>query len=148
MEVLGILMKYQGEVKLNVDKSTIWGILSNPESVSSCFPGIKSITKEGDAYKVVGSAGIGFIKGEYKATVTFTNLKPMESMTISAKGTGLNSNVDIVAQVKVDDGKLTYDAEVKVAGVLASVGARLMDPAVNKLISDLFDCIKNKVEKK
>lgn len=37
----------------------------------------------------------------------------------------MNSNVDIVAQVKVDDGKLTYDAEVKVAGVLASVGQGL-----------------------
>jgi len=32
--------------------------------------------------------------------------------------------------------------------VLASVGARLMDPAVNKLISDLFDCLKQRVEKK
>ncbi len=72
----------------------------------------------------------------------------MEGMTITAKGTGLNSNVDIVAQVKVEDGKLTYDAEVKVAGVLASVGARLMDPAVNKLIQDLFECIRNKVEKR
>ncbi|AWR98821.1 CoxG family protein [Metallosphaera hakonensis] len=141
-------MKYQGDVRLNVDKGTIWNILSNPEQVSSCFPGIKSITKDGDSYKVVGSAGIGFIKGEYKATVTFSNVKPMEGMTITAKGTGLNSNVDIVAQVKVEDGKLTYDAEVKVAGVLASVGARLMDPAVNKLIQDLFECIRNKVEKR
>ncbi|MEM3319642.1 MAG: SRPBCC domain-containing protein, partial [Metallosphaera sp.] len=67
---------------------------------------------------------------------------------INAKGSGLNSNVDITAKVIVDDGKLAYDADVKVAGVLASVGARLMDPAVNKIISDLFECIKAKVEKK
>ncbi|AEB95625.1 MAG: SRPBCC domain-containing protein [Metallosphaera sp.] len=141
-------MKYQGEIKLNVDKAMIWSILSNPESVSSCFPGVKSFSKEGDTYKVTGTAGIGFIKGEYKATVTFSEVKPFESMVINAKGSGLNSNVDITAKVIVDDGKLAYDADVKVAGVLASVGARLMDPAVNKIISDLFECIKAKVEKK
>jgi Uncharacterized conserved protein len=39
-------MKYQGEVKLDADKSTIWNILSNLDMVSSCFPGIKSVTKE------------------------------------------------------------------------------------------------------
>ncbi|EHP70654.1 MAG: carbon monoxide dehydrogenase subunit G [Metallosphaera yellowstonensis] len=141
-------MKYQGEVKLDADKSTIWNILSNLDMVSSCFPGIKSVTKEGDTYKVVGTAGIGFIKGEYKATVTFKDMIPMEGMTILAKGTGLNSNVDIMAKVKIEDSKIAYDAEVRVAGVLASVGARLMDPAVNKLISDLFDCLKQRVEKK
>ncbi|MEM3319643.1 MAG: SRPBCC domain-containing protein, partial [Metallosphaera sp.] len=116
-------MKYQGEIKLNVDKAMIWSILSNPESVSSCFPGVKSFSKEGDTYKVTGTAGIGFIKGEYKATVTFSEVKPFESMVINAKGSGLNSNVDITAKVIVDDGKLAYDADVKVAGVLASVGA-------------------------
>ncbi|QKR00519.1 carbon monoxide dehydrogenase [Metallosphaera tengchongensis] len=141
-------MKYQGEVKINASKQDIWNTLNNPEQVSSCFPGIKSVTKEGDSLKVVGSAGIGFIKGEYKATVNFSDIKPLDSMTIIAKGSGLNSNVDIVAHVKVGDGSISYDADVKVAGTLASVGSRLMDPVVNKLVSDLFDCIRGRVEKK
>lgn len=140
-------MRYQGEVKLNADRQTIWNILSNLDTVSSCFPGIKSVTKEGESYKVIGTAGIGFIKGEYKATVTFKDMTPLEGMTILAKGSGLNSNVDIIAKVKIEESKIAYDAEVKVAGVLASVGARLMDPAVNKLITDLFECLKQKVEK-
>ncbi|MEM0164599.1 MAG: SRPBCC domain-containing protein, partial [Saccharolobus sp.] len=114
--------------------------------VSQCFPGLKSFNKEGNEYRVVGVTGIGFIKGEYRADVKFEKVDE-NKRRILAKGSGMNSNVDIDATVEALDGKINYSAEVKVAGVLASVGARLMGSAVEKIINDLFNCIKEKVIK-
>ena len=140
-------MKFEGEVEVPISAEQLWNYITNPEKIASCFPGLKSISKEGDEYKVAGTAGIGFIKGEYKASVKFTQIDA-SSRTISllAKGNGLNSNVDINAVVTVLENptKLKYSADVKVSGILASVGARLMDPAVNKILNDLFECIKTK----
>ncbi|EZQ10840.1 MULTISPECIES: SRPBCC domain-containing protein [Acidianus] len=139
-------MRYQGSVEVNSSKKEIMSLVNNFEEVVYCFPGIKNVSKEGDSYKVVGSAGIGFIKGEYKASLKFINVTE-NGFQISAKGNGMNSNVDVEAKVQVEDKKISYDAEVKVSGVLASVGARLMEPALNKMIGELFECIKSKVEK-
>ncbi len=140
-------MKYQGSVEVKANKSEIMSILQNLEDVAKCFPGIKDIKKEGDEYKVTGSTGIGFIKGDYKATVKFTEMRD-NGFSLTAKGTGLNSNVDILANVTVEDNKIAYDADVKVSGILASVGGRLMEPAMNKIIGELFDCLKQRVDKK
>ncbi|TRM91175.1 carbon monoxide dehydrogenase, partial [Sulfolobus sp. A20-N-G8] len=109
-------------------------------------PGVKSFSKKDDGYELVGVTGIGFIKGEYKANVKFEKIDDSKRR-ILAKGSGMNSNVDIDALVEVLDGKLNYSADVRVSGVLASVGARLMGSAVEKIISDLFSCIKEKVLK-
>ena len=142
-------MKFEGEFPVQIDAEKLWNFIVNPESIASCFPGIKSFTKVNDEYRVVGTAGIGFIKGEYKATVKFTNIDVQNrSVSLVARGTGMNSNVDITALVQVLDNpvRLKYSADVKVGGILASIGARLMDSAVGKILNDLFECVKEKVK--
>jgi len=140
-------MKFEGEVQVPIPTDQLWNYITNPEKIASCFPGLKSLNKEGDEYKVVGTAGVGFVKGEYKASVKFTQINtPNKTVSLLAKGNGLNSNIDITAVVTVLENptKLKYSADVKVSGILASVGARLMDPAVNKILNELFECIKIK----
>jgi len=140
-------MKFEGEVQVPISAEQLWNYIINPEKIASCFPGLKSITKEGDEYKVVGTTGIGFIKGDYKASVKFIKIdEANRSVTLYAKGSGLNSNIDINAVLNVLDNptRLKYSADVKISGILASVGARLIDPAVNKILNDLFECIKKK----
>lgn len=140
-------MQYQGSVELNAKKEEILKVLNNLEEVAKCLPGIKSVSKEGDEYKVTGTTGIGFIKGDYTARVRLSNITA-DGFDLIAKGTGMNSNVDITAKVNVQDNKIQYNADVKISGVLASIGGRLMEPAVNKIISQLFECLKAKVESK
>jgi carbon monoxide dehydrogenase subunit G len=144
-------MKVQGEIKINSAIENLWNFLSRPEEVSSCFPGIKKVEKISEnEYKIEGTTGIGFIKGDYRATVKFLNITPMKGYTIQARGNGLSSTMDITANIELTDNKpvtMKYNGEVKVGGVLASIGARLMDSAVEKILQDLFQCIKNKVEK-
>ncbi|BCU69517.1 CoxG family protein [Stygiolobus caldivivus] len=142
-------MKYEGEIPVQIDSEQLWNFIVNPERMASCFPGIKTFTKEGDEYKVVGTAGIGFIKGEYKAVVKFLDIDTQKkTLNLVAKGNGLNSNVDISALIQVLDNpvRLKYSADVKVGGVIASIGARLMDSAVGKIVNDLFECVKTKVK--
>ncbi len=137
-------MRYQGSIEVNAKKDAILNILGNIELVASCFPGIKDIKKDGEIYIVKGTAGIGFIKGDYTAKVKMK--KSDEGFDLEAQGNGMNSNVNINAKIGVEDGKINYIADVNVSGILASAGARLMEPALNKILNQLFDCIKKKVE--
>ena len=140
-------MKFEGEVQVPISSEQLWNYIIDPEKVASCFPGIKSISKEGDEYKVIGTAGIGFIKGEYKASVKFLQIDPSrKTVSLLAKGNGLNSNVDLTAVLTVLENptRLKYSADVKISGVVASIGIRLLDSAASKILNDLFDCIKTK----
>ncbi|BFH73628.1 CoxG family protein [Sulfurisphaera javensis] len=140
-------MKFEGEVQVPITSDKLWEYITQPEKIASCFPGLKNFSKEGDEYKVVGTTGIGFIKGDYKASVKFSQIDDKtRTVGLIAKGNGLNSNVDINATINVLDNptRLKYTADVKISGILASVGARLMDSAVNKILNDLFECIKTK----
>ncbi|MCY0874415.1 carbon monoxide dehydrogenase [Acidianus infernus] len=137
-------MRYQGSIEVNAKKEVILNFLGNIELVASCFPGIKDVKKDGDAYIVKGTAGIGFIKGDYTAKVKMQRTN--EGFDLEAQGTGMNSNVNINAKIVVEDGRINYTADVNVSGILASAGARLMEPALNKILNQLFDCIKKKVE--
>ncbi|BDC18143.1 SRPBCC domain-containing protein [Acidianus sp. HS-5] len=137
-------MRYQGSIEVNAKKEAILNIIGNVELVASCFPGIKDIKKDGENYIVKGTAGIGFIKGDYTAKVKMK--RSDDGFDLDAQGNGMNSNVNINAKIGVEDGKINYTADVNVSGILASAGARLMEPALNKILNQLFDCIKKKVE--
>ncbi len=42
--------------------------------------------------------------------------------------------------------KLDWKADVMVAGVIASVGSRLLQGAANKITGDVFACVKRTLE--
>ena len=41
---------------------------------------------------------------------------------------------------------MAWEADVNIAGTLASVGARLIEGTANKMIGQTFDCIRAKLE--
>jgi carbon monoxide dehydrogenase subunit G len=141
-------MKYEGQVNVNATKDEIMSFLDNIEKLVPCFPKIKQFDKNPDgSYNVVGSVGIGFIKGDYKANVRIDKVSDGE-LKMLAKGKGMNSNVDIDANISVDDKLIKYSADVKVSGTLATVGARMMGTAVEGIVNDLFACFKKQIEGK
>ncbi|MUN29207.1 CoxG family protein [Sulfuracidifex metallicus] len=140
-------MKYEGQVNVNASRQEIMSYMDNIEKLVPCFPKIKQFSKNQDgSYDVIGSVGIGFIKGEYKANVKLEKIND-ESLKMTAKGKGMNSNVDIDATIQVQDNLIKYSAEVKVSGTLATVGARMMGSAVEGIVNDLFSCFKKQIEK-
>ncbi|GGT94423.1 carbon monoxide dehydrogenase [Sulfodiicoccus acidiphilus] len=142
-------MQFQGSFKVNSPKEKVWEFLTSPEKVASCFPGLNSINKEGDGYKISLRLGVGPIKGDFKATMKYSEVIEGKSVTINARGTGMSSNADLTARVELNDGtplELKWAADVKVGGVLASVGSRMMEGVANKIVDELFQCLKGKLE--
>jgi len=144
-----LTMNYSGDFQLNAPREKLWGFLTTAEEVSQCFPGITEIKREGEGYRVKGRVGIGPIRGDYNANFKYTELVPQSKITITARGTGMGGSIDLSASVMIGEGspvKVSWIAELKVGGVLASLGARVMDSVAKKMVEDLFQCMKQKVE--
>ena len=74
-----------------------------------------------------------------------------EAATITAHGQAPGSAVDAVAQMRLSETqgggtRMEWDADVNIAGTLASVGARMIDGTANKMIAQTFACMKSTLE--
>ena len=61
------------------------------------------------------------------------------------------SHFDATAEMRLSDGPdgatvMDWNADVNIAGTLASMGARLIEGTANKMISQTFDCMRAKLE--
>ena len=70
---------------------------------------------------------------------------------IKAHGQAPGSAVDALGRMTLADGPrpdtttMHWSADVTISGMLASVGARLVEGTANKMIGQTFDCIRAKI---
>ena len=102
-------------------------------------------------FKAIAKVGIGFISARFNADMEFAELEAPDRALIKAHGQAPGSAVDATAEMRLSDGPdgttvMDWNADVNIAGTLASVGARLIEGTANKMIGQTFDCMKGKLE--
>ena len=142
-------MRLQGSVDVSgINANDFWKMLSNMEEVSKCFPGLKSVQKVGEnSYRVAGQISVGLIKGDYTADVNFAKIDEVNRViAFNARGKGMNSIVDLEATLTMKENELNYNVDVKTSGVLASLASRAISTVVDRIVSDLLQCVKMKIQ--
>ncbi|MEM0322081.1 MAG: SRPBCC domain-containing protein, partial [Thermoprotei archaeon] len=104
---------------------------------------------EGDSFKAKMKMGVGFIRGTFDGQFSLVDKKPKSSFSIkgATKGMGntVNVTINITLEPKGSNVSLNYRADVAVSGTLASMGARFMDDAAQKIVNQMFDCLKSSI---
>jgi carbon monoxide dehydrogenase subunit G len=145
-------MKFEGTVDINAPRDRVWAFLIDPEQVGYCGPGVESIEVIDDThYKAAAKVGVGFINARFSVNLELAEQQPPDRAVIKAHGQAPGSAVDATAEMRLSDGadgvtRMDWQADVAIAGTLASVGARLIEGTANKMIGQSFDCIRSKLE--
>ena len=145
-------MRFEGVVDIQAPRDRVWDFLSDPTKVGPCGPGVESIEVVDEThFKATAKVGIGFISARFVTNVEMVDLVPPDRASIKAHGQAPGSAVDAIATVLLSDRaaggtRLDWNAEVSIAGTLASVGARLIEGTANKMIGQTFDCIGRNLE--
>jgi uncharacterized protein len=145
-------VKFQGTVDIVAPREKVWSFVTDPDQVGSCGPGVESIQVIDEThFKAVAKVGIGFISSRFVVNLEMTEQQPPERAVIKAHGQAPGSAVDAVAEMRLSDGadgktRMDWSADVSIAGTLASMGARLIEGTANKMIGQVFGCMKTKLE--
>jgi carbon monoxide dehydrogenase subunit G len=145
-------MKFEGTVDIKAPRDRVWAFLIDPEQVGYCGPGVESIEVIDDThYKAAAKVGVGFINARFSVNLELAEQEPPDRAVIKAHGQAPGSAVDATAEMRLSDGadgvtRMDWQADVAIAGTLASVGARLIEGTANKMIGQSFDCIRSKLE--
>lgn len=144
-------MHFQGTVQIDAPRDRVWAFVIDPNQVGQCGPGVESIeVVDDDHFKATAKVGIGFISARFKIDMAFEDRTPPDSATIKAHGQAPGSAVDATATMRLSDGPnggtvMDWQADVDIAGTLASLGARLIEGTANKMIGQTFDCVREKL---
>ena len=145
-------MRFEGSVPIKASREKVWAFVTDPDQVGPCGPGVESIEVVDDThFKAAAKIGIGFINARFNVNMEFAELQPPDRALIKAHGQAPGSAVDATAEMRLSDGPdgstvMDWNADVNIAGTLASVGARLIEGTANKMIGQAFDCIRSKLE--
>ena len=143
-------MKLNGNYRFNVPQERLWDALMDPGVVGQCLPGVHSFKNIGtDRYEIQIALKVGVVLDTYKGTLELADKAPPVSYRMIVNGSGPRTNLTGEGSISLEpseDGAttLTFDGDVKVTGVLARVGQRLMTTVANRGINRFFECLSSK----
>ena len=145
-------MHFEGTLEIAAPRERVWSFLTDPRQVSGCGPDVQSLdVLDPTHFKVTVRAGVGPIKGTFNFDVQFTELRAPDRATLRARGQTPGSAVEMtntleLAEAGAQRTSMRWESDVIVSGMIASVGARLMQGAADKTTRQVFACIKEKLE--
>lgn len=147
-------MEFSGEEKINAPRDKVWAFVTDPEQVAQCAPGLEDdgleIVDE-DHFKVKVRAGVGMVRASFEFDCEWVERNEPDHARISARGNAPGSSVSMDATMDLSDGEnggtvMAWKTDAQISGRLAGVGGRLINPVADRMTSQVFSCIREKLE--
>ncbi len=143
-------MKVEGTKEFDAPVQLVWDVLMDPERMAKLLPGIESFeVHDADHWSAAVKVPLGM--GGLKLKFAFEQLekRPIDYAKLSAKGQGVGAIVNMQTEFHlVPDGERTnmrWEADVRVAGPIGSMGQRVFQPIVNQQVTDVLDALEAQI---
>jgi len=143
-------MKVQGQQTVAAPRDRVWQALLDPQVLAKTLPGCEALEPVGpDEYKMKMKLAVASVQGLFDSKVKLENQKPPESYTLAVEGRGKIGFVNGDGAFRLEpDGESTvihYSGDVKVGGLIAGVGQRLLDMTSKMMIKRFFSAFEKEV---
>ena len=135
-------MKIEGSADIPAPREKVWAAFLDPSILAQALPGCEKLEAIGpNEYKATMKVGVAAIKGTFEGKVKLSDLEPPNRYRMAVEGSGGPGFVRGDAGMQMSDvaggTKVSYDADVQVGGLIASVGQRMLG-GVTKMMLDQF----------
>lgn len=146
-------MQLTGRHKVNATPSTLWDMLMDTDTLSKIVPGISKLEKTGDnEYKSILEIKVGPVGGSFTGTLQMEDIEEQKGFTLKVQQNSSvgNANAEIkieLVPVTENETEVAFDGDVKVTGLLASMGQRILGSAANMLTKQFFANLDHELAK-
>ncbi len=143
-------MRVAGERRFEAPRDTVWRVLNDPASMATTMPGVESFDVMDDRHwraNVKVPLGLGALS----MTMNFekTEERPPEYAKLVAKGNGVGAIMNMETAFHLSDAAdgthMKWEADVKIAGPVGSMGQRVLQPIVNQQVSQVLGALDKQV---
>jgi len=139
-------LKVEGVKELDAPAQVVWNVLNDPEQMAKLLPGVESFEVADDRHwsaSVKVPLGMGALA--LKFAFEKVEERPIEYSKLSAKGQGVGAIVSMETDFHLTpDGERTsmkWEADVRVAGPIGSMGQRVFQPIVNQQVGNVLNAL-------
>jgi carbon monoxide dehydrogenase subunit G len=142
----------EGERTFAAPRATVWKVLNDPASMAKTMPGVESFDVHDDkrwTANVKIPLGLGGLK--MKINMEKTDERELEHAAMHIKGQGVGAMMNMVTKFDLSDADgggtaMKWAAEVKLAGPVASMGQRVLQPIVNQQVQHVLGALDQQVQ--
>jgi uncharacterized protein len=144
-------MKVDGTKEFDASRDRVWAIISDPAGMAGLMPGVEGFEVVDDSHwraKVKIPLGLGGIK----MAMEFEQLaeRPLEFASMRGKGKGMGAMMDMTTSFTLsgedNHTHMVWEADVSLAGVLASMGQRVLQPMINQQVEAIMTALEKQLE--
>jgi uncharacterized protein len=142
----------EGERTFNAPRATVWQVLNDPSAMAKTMPGVESFDVH-DANRWTANVkiplGLGGLK--MKVDMTKTEEREPEFAKMAIKGQGVGAMLNMQTSFTLSDAAggttaMKWAADVKLAGPVASMGQRVLQPIVNQQVQHVLSALDDQVQ--
>jgi carbon monoxide dehydrogenase subunit G len=145
-------VEFSGSVPVAAPRDRVWAFVDDIEQVAGCGPGVESVEVRDDGTILArAKVVIGPISFRFAIDGAFIERVEGERSALRGHARAPGTEVDGTTRMELsdaDDGTtiMNWSAEVRFSGKIATLGARLVQGTANRMIGQIFTCIKAKLE--
>ncbi len=135
---------FSGSNEVMAPRPIVWKHLTDPQFVAASAPGVEKVEQlDENHFQVFLAVGLGALKVHFTLDVELLDVAPPGQLTMRAYGKAPGSGVDMTTAIRLDETAagstaMTWQSDVEVSGLLASVGGHLLEGTARKFTEQFW----------
>ena len=145
-------MQLTGKHIVNAGPSRVWKMLMDTETLAKVVPGISALEKTGDnTFKSIIEIKLGPVSGSFTGNLKMEDVNEEKGFTLKVLQNSKIGNANAAIKIgllPVDDKQteVAFDGDVKLSGLIAGMGQRVMGSVSNTLARQFFANLEKELE--
>lgn len=147
-------MNLTGKYTVNAPAKIIWDLLMDPDTLARITPAITSLERiDDDNFKAIADVKIGPVGGAFTGNLNLSEKVEPESFKLTIQQNSKIGNANAVVNMKMKalsdtQTEVSFDGDVKLSGMLNTMGGRVITPVANMLSKQFFEALEAEVKGK
>ena len=145
-------MKVEGERAFDAPREAVWRVLNDPAAMAAMMPGVESFDVQDERHwraNVKIPLGLGALGMSMNMEKIEEREPEFARLAIKGNGVGAILSMNTAFNLSEDGGgtKMDWEADVRIAGPVGSMGQRVLQPIVNQQVQNVLAALDEQVKK-
>jgi carbon monoxide dehydrogenase subunit G len=144
-------VKVAGERAYDAPREAVWNVLNDPAAMAAMMPGVESFDVQDSRHwraNVKIPLGLGTLGLSMDMEKTEERKPEFASLAIKGNGVGaiLSMRTSFALSEDGEGTKMDWEADVRIAGPVGSMGQRVLQPIVNQQVQHVLSALDEQVK--
>jgi uncharacterized protein len=146
-------MQLAGKHIVNADSSKVWDLLMDTDTLARIIPGISRLEKTGEnTYKSILDIKLGPVSSSFTGNLQMEEITAPKGFTLKVQQNSKIGNANALIKIgllsaEANKTEISFDGDLKLSGLLASMGQRVIGGVANTLSKQFFSNLEKELEK-